>query len=86
MIYLALAYQGDRFTRPRSILPLGSGSASYSPCAMRQLALLRLGRAYEGNELALQGKLRRSRRGFLLLALGGSTGAAALVRQAGRPH
>ena len=84
VLYLALAYQGDRFARPRGILPLGSGSASYSPCATRQLALLRLRRAYEGNELALQGKLRRSRRGFLLLAVGGYAGAAALIRRTGR--
>ena len=85
VLYLALAYQADRFARPRGLLPLAAGWASYSPCATRHLALRRLRRAYEGNELALEGKLRRSRRGFLLLAVGGSAGAAALVRQTGKP-
>jgi hypothetical protein len=77
--YLALAYRSDGFSRVWGSVRL-EHVGSFSPRAARELAVLRLGRAYESNEMVLHRKLRRSRRGFLLLTLGGIAGVAAVVR------
>ena len=78
VLYLVTAYQADRFVR--GARPLGVRSAAEdSPEAARRLIVPRLASAYQLNERALNRKLRRSRRGFLLLVLGGLAGLAAVA-------
>jgi hypothetical protein len=78
VLYLVTAYQADRFVRtarPLDVKPAASDSAD----AARRLLVLRLASAYQLNERALDRKLRRSRRGFLLLVAGGLAGLAAVA-------